>query len=68
MHALGLLDTPGEERFDSVVRLAARLFQVPITYVALLDKDRQWFKSQCGMSYFRKELTSFPTFSPQVVE
>jgi class 3 adenylate cyclase len=49
VHALGLLDTPAEERFDAVVRLAARLFQVPISYVALLDKDRQWFKSQCGM-------------------
>jgi adenylate cyclase len=49
VHALDLLDTPPEERFDAVVRLATRLFQVPISYVALLDKDRQWFKSQCGM-------------------
>jgi adenylate cyclase len=50
VHALDLLDTPAEERFDAVVRLAARLFKVPISYVALVDKDRQWFKSQCGMS------------------
>jgi adenylate cyclase len=48
--SLGLLDTPPEERFDAVVRLAAKLFQVPISYVALVDKDRQWFKSQCGLT------------------
>jgi adenylate cyclase len=50
VHALDLLDTAPEERFDGVVRLAARLFQVPISYVALLDENRQWFKAQCGMS------------------
>src|SRR5580698_8480426 len=50
VQALGLLDTLPEERFDAIVRLAARLFQVPISYVALLDSDRQWFKSACGMS------------------
>ncbi len=50
VEALGLLDTPPEERFDAVVRLAARFFQVPISYVALLDKERQWFKSKFGLS------------------
>jgi hypothetical protein len=39
VEALGLLDTPPEERFDAVVRLAARLFQVPIGYIALIDRE-----------------------------
>jgi adenylate cyclase len=50
VHALELLDTLPEERFDAVVRLAAKLFQVPISYVALVDGDRQWFKAKVGLT------------------
>ncbi|PSF14715.1 sensor histidine kinase [Marinobacter shengliensis] len=44
-----LLDTPPEERYDRVTRLAARLFKVPVALVSLVDKDRQWFKSCYGL-------------------
>ena len=48
LRAAGLLDTPPEERFDRVTRLAQRLFGVPIALISLADEDRQWFKSrQC---------------------
>jgi sigma-B regulation protein RsbU (phosphoserine phosphatase) len=50
LHALGILDTPPEDRFDRIVELASRIFHVPIAYIALIDADRQWFKSQCGMT------------------
>jgi len=46
---LNLLDTPAEERFDRIVRLTRRLFDVPISYVSLVDHDRQWFKSRIGI-------------------
>jgi PAS domain S-box-containing protein len=46
---LGLLDTPPEERFDRITRLAQKLFQVPIALVSLVDGDRQWFKSRQGL-------------------
>ncbi|MFY0574827.1 GAF domain-containing protein [Cystobacter fuscus] len=46
---LGLLDTPAEERFDRIVRMAARMFQVPISLVSLLDESRQWFKARVGL-------------------
>lgn len=46
---LGIIDTPGEERFDRIVKLASKLFDTPIAYVSLLDGDRQWFKSRLGM-------------------
>ncbi len=49
VEALGLLDTEPEARFDRVTRLVARLFEVPIAYIALVDADRQWFKSSCGL-------------------
>jgi CheY-like chemotaxis protein len=45
----GLLDTPPEERFDRVTRIAAGLFGVPIVLVSLVDENRQWFKSRHGL-------------------
>lgn len=44
----GLLDTPPDERFDRITRLAQKYFNVPITMVSLVDKERQWFKSKIG--------------------
>ncbi len=49
LRQLGILDTPAEERFDRITRLAQRLFDVPIALVSLVDTDRQWFKSRQGV-------------------
>ena len=48
LHALGLLDTPAEPRFDRITALAARLLDVPVSLVSLIDRDRQWNKSVHG--------------------
>ena len=48
VEALGLLDTPVEERFERLVRLARRAFGVPIATVSLLDAHRQWLKTHAG--------------------
>jgi PAS domain S-box-containing protein len=44
-----LLDSAPEEAFDRVTRLAARVLQVPVVLVSLVDRDRQFFKSQVGL-------------------
>lgn len=44
-----LLDTPPEERFDRVTRLAKQVFGTPYALVSLVDADRQWFKSRQGL-------------------
>ncbi len=44
-----VLDTPSEEAFDRVTRLAARIFDVPMALVSLIDGHRQWFKSRRGV-------------------
>ncbi|MDO9478062.1 MAG: EAL domain-containing protein [Pseudohongiella sp.] len=49
LHSLNILDTPKDERFDRITRLAARLFQVPIALFSLVDTNRQWFKSSVGL-------------------
>jgi adenylate cyclase len=48
---LNLLDTPPEERFDRIVRLARKLFDVPISYVSLIYQDRQFFKARSGIEW-----------------
>jgi diguanylate cyclase (GGDEF)-like protein len=49
LRSLNVLDTAPEERFDRVTRLARRLFDVPIALISLIDAERQWFKSCCGL-------------------
>ena len=49
LYKLGVLDTPGEDRFDRFTRIAAAAFGVPIALVSLVDSDRQWFKSRVGL-------------------
>ena len=50
LRSLKLLDTSPEERFDRLTRLARRLFGVPISLISLVDDERQWFKSNIGLS------------------
>ena len=45
----GLLDTPPEEVFDRVAQLAARLLDVPVVLLSLVDRHRQFFKAQVGV-------------------
>ena len=49
LHSLRILDTPSEERFDRITRMARRMFGVDICLISLVDKDRQWFKSRQGL-------------------
>jgi formate hydrogenlyase transcriptional activator len=44
-----LLDSPPEEVFDRLTRMATVVLRVPIALVCLLDRDRHFFKSQCGL-------------------
>jgi PAS domain S-box-containing protein len=61
---VNLLDTPAEERFDRITRLAARLFDAPIALVSLVDADRQWFKSRVGLDAAQTERSiSFCTYA-----
>jgi diguanylate cyclase (GGDEF)-like protein len=48
LNDLAILDTPPEERFDRVTRLAQRMFGVPIATISLIDANRQWLKSCIG--------------------
>jgi PAS domain S-box-containing protein len=49
LRELAIVDTPPEERFDRITRLAARVLDVPCACIAFVDADREWHKSQVGI-------------------
>lgn len=49
LYELHILDTPPIDRFDRITRVCSAMFGVPITLVSLVDANRQWFKSKCGL-------------------
>ncbi|MGI4846993.1 MAG: sensor domain-containing phosphodiesterase [Janthinobacterium lividum] len=51
LYQLEMLDTSPNECFDRLTRMAAKLFNLPIAAIALVDHDRQWLKSRVGVSY-----------------
>lgn len=44
-----LLDSPCEQEFDDIVRLASELCSMPISLISLVDANRQWFKARVGL-------------------
>ena len=44
----GILDSPPEESFDRMTRLAASLVGAPVALASFVDSDRQFFKSRHG--------------------
>ena len=52
-----ILDTPPDGTFDSIASLAARIFEVPIAIVSIVDRDRIWFKSHHGLDVEQVERT-----------
>lgn len=48
LHSLNILDTPSDERFDRLTRLASRVLQMPVAMFSLVDANRQWSKSLVG--------------------
>ncbi len=66
LHRLGILDTPPEESFDRVTRLAARALDVPVVVVSLVDEARAWVKSGVGLEI--KEVPREVSFCTRTIQ
>jgi GAF domain-containing protein len=49
IHALGLLQSDSEERFDRIARVAALALDAPFAVFSVVTRDRQFFKARYGM-------------------
>lgn len=74
LHGYEILDTPPEEAFDKIAKLAAQIFGTPSAFVSFVDKDRVFFKSNispmeenqvdrkdslCSLAILEEKLTTF---------
>ena len=52
LRELKVLDSPPEEVFDNLAKLAIDLFNVPVSLISIVDfdNDRQFFKSRIGLA------------------
>lgn len=50
LYGLGILDTPPQQNFDRITRLAQAHFHFPIVLISFIDSQRQWFKSCIGLT------------------
>ncbi|CAN5836396.1 GAF domain-containing sensor histidine kinase [soil metagenome] len=49
LRATALLDSPTEQAFDRLARLASKLLEAPLSTVTLIDVDRQFYMSCVGL-------------------
>lgn len=45
----GVIGMATDENFDRIVELASSIFQVPMSLISLVEKDRQWFLTRKGL-------------------
>lgn len=43
-----ILDTPEEDAFNDLARLASTICETPMATISLIDSERQWFKARVG--------------------
>jgi PAS domain S-box-containing protein len=61
-----ILDTPPEAAFDHIVALAAKVLDMPVSLVSLVDETRVWFKARNGMR--DNEVVRAPGFCASAIE
>jgi PAS domain S-box-containing protein len=66
LRSYSVLDTPHEDAFDDLTRLATQICQTPVAMIGFMDEERHWIKSNVGLDY--SEIPRQLTFSRFPVE
>ncbi len=65
-----LLDTPAEASFDRLTKLASKLLKTPVSFVTLLEKNRDFVKSHYGLPEpitTEREIRAHPSFCQHII-
>lgn len=54
LHYYRILNSPSEENFDRIARLATQIFNVPVALLSLVDAEEVFFKANVGMGKAKK--------------
>ena len=49
LQSYAILDTPSEDTFNNLTRLAAQICGTPIAFLGLIDAERLWLKAKVGL-------------------
>lgn len=49
LYRLDILDSPVDEKYDRITKIACEEFEVCTSLLTFVDRDRQWFKSFTGL-------------------
>lgn len=49
LHSLSILDSLEEEDYDNITTIASAICHTNMSLISIIDRDRQWFKSQFGV-------------------
>lgn len=51
LYRRNILDTPPSESLDRITRMAATIFDLPVSAISLTDRNRQWFMARVGVEH-----------------
>lgn len=56
LESYAILDTPPEEAFDDIAKIASIVCATPVALVSFVDSSRQWFKARIGLDTIQTPL------------